>query len=97
MTHFAVCLPSSAAYLSDIISSATLLTTLQFFLAIIPSDWHPASKDDAKKRVRKARETDRRVYYLECSDIYEEWKMQANGGKTLWERAIEFTKSISGE
>jgi hypothetical protein len=72
-----------------------LLTTLQFFLAIIPSDW-PASKDDAK-RVRKTRETDRRVYYLECSDIYEEWKTQANGGKTLWERAIEFTKSISGE
>jgi hypothetical protein len=95
LTHFAAYLPATADHLSDIISSATLLTTLQFFLAIIPADWHPASKDDAKNRVRKARETDSRVYYLECSDIFGEWK--ANGGKSLWERAIGFTKNISGE
>jgi hypothetical protein len=44
--------------------------------------------------VRKARETDGRVYLVECggmSVFREEWNNEVRGGESIWDRAVRYT------
>lgn len=41
--------------------------------------------------VRECRKTDKRIYILDSPDIFQDWEEEAEGGASIWEKAVMFT------
>ncbi|KAF9489884.1 hypothetical protein BDN71DRAFT_250343 [Pleurotus eryngii] len=96
LTHFAMPLSSCLAQDPDVVSRLLQNSTLQMLVCVIDGD---NERELARAWLRDARRGCTNAFLVESSGLglREEWEAEVRGGKSVWERAIGYTRKVLKE
>jgi hypothetical protein len=98
LTHFALRYTSTSSdNVPKFLSCLNSVTTLQVIVVVFlretsESDYFRAGLE---RCVSEIRNRDPRLYLSDSSDVFAAWKEQAVGGKSVWEKAVEYTAGLT--
>ncbi|KIM77954.1 hypothetical protein PILCRDRAFT_11615 [Piloderma croceum F 1598] len=93
LSHF--CLPyyDSHRHRTSLLESFLELQSLQMLVMAFFKNCPIGSRETLKLWVQKARDTDRRIYLVECQSVSTqgEWEQDMRCGDSIWDRAVRYT------
>jgi hypothetical protein len=93
LSHFCVPYYDSRRHQTCFLESFLELKSLQMLVMAFFKNGPIGPRETLKLWVQKARETDRRIYLVECQSvsIQGEWEQDMRCGDSIWERAARYT------
>ncbi|KAJ8690247.1 hypothetical protein PTI98_011696 [Pleurotus ostreatus] len=93
LTHFAMPLSSCLAQDPDVVSRLLQNPTLKMVVCVISG---ANERELARVWCRDVRRGCTNAYLVESSglDLQEQWEAEVRGGKTIWEKALEYTRRV---